>query len=331
MNVRAKMLAVAVAAAVAVGVITTATASAHKPGAWLAAGHHRGSITGYPTQINTVDLTGYTIVTSYTLGNNTGSTFQQDYSSTSVDAFAIGGPFVGGGHFDSDYTALPVGHHKLMIASGSTRPAKRWSTDIFVMNFKTGIVSDIAPPNAQPVSLGTVKIVTYGPTRSRRRAESISPLVGRGRRAGTLSSALAQQEVERRAVERLGILVQPGVRQVLEDHQLAPGDPALERLGEARGADEVARSEGDQGRSADLAQHRARVVGDGCLGLGQERVQWLGGAATHEVRQRVHELRPLDVHLGREAPAGRCAWITTSATVGSVDATVRHSSTTVFR
>src|SRR6185437_5907679 len=69
MNVRAKMLAVAVAAAVAVGVIATATASAHKPGHGLRAGHHRGSITGYPTQINTVDLTGYTIVTSYTLGN----------------------------------------------------------------------------------------------------------------------------------------------------------------------------------------------------------------------------------------------------------------------
>jgi len=33
------------------------------------------------------------------------------------------------------------------------------------MNFKTGIVSDVAPPNAQPVSLGTVKIVTYGPNR----------------------------------------------------------------------------------------------------------------------------------------------------------------------
>ena len=164
MNVRTKMLGVAVAAAVAVGVITTATASAHKPGHGLRAGHHRGSITGYPTQINTVDLSGYTIVTSYTLGNNTGSTFQQDYSSTAVDAFAIGGPFVGGPHFASDYTALPIGHKMLMIAwFNQTGP--RWSTDIFVMNFKTGIVSDIAPPNAQPVSLGTVKIVKYGPHR----------------------------------------------------------------------------------------------------------------------------------------------------------------------
>ena len=61
---------------------------------------------------------------------------------------------------------------------------------------------------------------------------------------------LPQQEVERRAVEGLGVLVQPRVRQMLEDHQLAAGDPAVERLGEARGADEVARSERDQGRAS---------------------------------------------------------------------------------
>ena len=164
MSARAKMLAVAVTAVVAVGVITTATASAHKPRHGLRVGHDRGSITGYPNEIRTVDLSGYTIVTSYTLGNNTGSTFQQDYSSTSVDAFAIGGPFVGGGHFDSDYTAMPIGHKMLMI-SWFNQTGVRWSTDIFVMNFKTGIVSDVAPPNAQPVSLGTVKIVTYGPNR----------------------------------------------------------------------------------------------------------------------------------------------------------------------
>jgi hypothetical protein len=164
MNVRTKMLGAAVAAVVAVGVITAATASAGKPAQSARAGHHRGSITGFPNEIKTVDLSGYTIVSSYTLGNNAGSTFQQDYTSTSVDAFAIGGPFVGGGHFDSDYTALPIGHKMLMI-SWFNQTGVRWSTDIFVMNFATGVVSDVAPPNAQPVSLGTVKIVKYGPTR----------------------------------------------------------------------------------------------------------------------------------------------------------------------
>jgi hypothetical protein len=59
------------------------------------------------------------------------------------------------------------------------------------------------------------------------------------------SGALAQQEVERRAVKGLGVLVQPGMREVVEDHQLACGDPVLEWLGKAGGAYEVARSEGD--------------------------------------------------------------------------------------
>ena len=126
------------------------------------------------------------------------------------------------------------------------------------------------------------------------------------------------------------VLVQPSVRKMLEDHQLAPGDPALERLSETRGADEVARSEGDQGRSVDLAQYRARVVGHSRLGLGQERVHGLGGPATYEVHQRVDELGPFDVHLRREAPR-EDGLTTTSATVGSDDASVRHCSTTIFR
>jgi hypothetical protein len=163
MRARTKLLGLAVIALVAIGLVA-ATADAGKPAHSLRAGHHRGSITGFPDQITTVDLSGYTIVTSYTLGNNTGSTFQQDYTSTSVDAFAIGGPFVGGGHFDSDYTAMPVGHKMLMVA-WFNQTGVRWSTDIFLMNFKTGIVSDIAPPNAQPLSVGTVKIVKYGPQR----------------------------------------------------------------------------------------------------------------------------------------------------------------------
>ena len=79
MNVRTKMLGAALAATVAVGVITAASASASKPAHHFRAGHGKGSITGFPTEIKTVDLSGYTIVTSYTLGNNTGSTFQQDY------------------------------------------------------------------------------------------------------------------------------------------------------------------------------------------------------------------------------------------------------------
>ena len=174
MNVRTKMLGVALAATVAVGVITAASASASKPAHHFRAGHGKGSITGFPTQINTVDLSGYTIVTSYTLGNNTGSTFQQDYSSTASTRSRSAARSSVVLHFASDYTALPIGHKMLMIA-WFNQTGLRWSTDIFVMNFKTGIVSDIAPPNAQPVSLGTVKIVKHGPTGSRRRDCGCAP------------------------------------------------------------------------------------------------------------------------------------------------------------
>ena len=53
------------------------------------------------------------------------------------------------------------------------------------------------------------------------------------------SAALAQQKVKRRAVEGLGILVQPGVRQVVEDDPLASADPAADSVGKSRRADEV--------------------------------------------------------------------------------------------
>ena len=105
-----------------------------------------------------VDLNDYKIVTDYSLGVNTGNTFEQDYTDTGVTAFAIAGPGVGGGNFVRTYTAMPVGHDELFVTwflpDGS-------SPDVFLMNFKTGIVSDVAPPGPQ-LSLGTVKIIQYG-------------------------------------------------------------------------------------------------------------------------------------------------------------------------
>src|SRR6188472_619790 len=61
------------------------------------------------------------------------------------------------------------------------------------------------------------------------------------------SRRLTQQEVERCAVERLRVLVQPSMREMIEHYEVASGDAVLERLGEACGADKVVRSEGDQG------------------------------------------------------------------------------------
>ena len=66
---RFRKTVIALAAVAAIGI--SATAGAHNVG--------RGDITGYPHQIRMVDLSGYQIVTQYTLGRNTGNTFQQNY------------------------------------------------------------------------------------------------------------------------------------------------------------------------------------------------------------------------------------------------------------
>jgi hypothetical protein len=160
MRSRRKMLAIVLTVCAAIAIVTAATASADRHGGEHGDGDHAGSITGFPDTIKTVDLNGYEIVTAYPLGANIGNTFQQNYTDTGVTAFATAGPDLGGGNFVSTYTALPVGHDELFVTwfqpDGST-------TDVFLMNFKTGIVSDVAPPQKQPVSLGTVKIIKYGP------------------------------------------------------------------------------------------------------------------------------------------------------------------------
>ena len=95
------------------------------------------------------------------------------------------------------------------------------------------------------VTRGTVREscarVSSTPQRNSTSSRDVRPawragLTERGHRchARPALGALAQQEVERRPVEGLGIFVQAGVRQVLEDDQLAAGDPALQPPGEAR-------------------------------------------------------------------------------------------------
>src|SRR5436190_1229409 len=76
-----RVLLVSVALLATLGI---ATASADAP-----------TITGYPNQINKVDLTGYTIQTSYSLGRNAGHTFVQVYdsSSTVIAHQVLPGPF----------------------------------------------------------------------------------------------------------------------------------------------------------------------------------------------------------------------------------------------
>ncbi len=118
------------------------------------------SITGYPYQINKVDLSGYTIQTSYTLGRNAGHTFVQVYNSSStVTAHQVQpSPFC---CFSTHYTAMPVGYKMLMVTWFNGDPGADGAiTDVFLFNFQTGIVSDVAPdPVNGPESLGTVKIL----------------------------------------------------------------------------------------------------------------------------------------------------------------------------
>jgi hypothetical protein len=124
------------------------------------------TITGYPGQINKVDLTGYTIQTSYSLGRNAGHTFVQVYdSSSTVTAHQVlPGPFC---CFSTHYTAMPVGNKMVMVTWFNGGPGGDGAiTDVFLFNFQTGIVSDVAPdPVNGPESLGTVKILVRGPHR----------------------------------------------------------------------------------------------------------------------------------------------------------------------
>src|SRR5262245_15685965 len=96
-----------------------------------AANAHAPSITGFPNQINKVDLKGYKLITSYPLGANTGFTFEQTYlPGGKVSAHALPPT---GQVFNMNYVAMPVAQKMLMVTwyldDGTL-------TDVFVMNFK---------------------------------------------------------------------------------------------------------------------------------------------------------------------------------------------------
>ena len=121
-----------------------------------AANAHAPSITGFPNTIRKVDLNGYKLITSYPLGANTGFTFEQTYlPGGKVSAHALPPT---GQVFTSNYVAMPVAHKMLMVTWYADNGTLN---DVFVMNFKSGIVSDVAP-GPSPPSLGTVKIEQRG-------------------------------------------------------------------------------------------------------------------------------------------------------------------------
>jgi hypothetical protein len=166
MKAKTKLLVLALTMAGLLAVVTAgATAGGSQgDGDW---GHPGGPppgsvadpLTGFPNQINQVDLSGYQIVTSYPLGFDAGNTFQQTYHSDGTfTAVPLAGPFVGQPPTTARYIALPVGHKQILLvwlfADGTH--------NTFVMNFRTHIVSVVtAGPDGAP-SLGTVKITQWG-------------------------------------------------------------------------------------------------------------------------------------------------------------------------
>ena len=125
---------------------------------------HRGGASGFPPNVNRVDLSGYVIEAKYTLGRNIGNTFQQTYSDAdTVQGKPVAGPAVGMTFPPVDYVALPIAHKVVYIVWQD--PATHAIVDAFVMNFRTGVVFDYAPGSTTPESSGTVRIVTKGAKR----------------------------------------------------------------------------------------------------------------------------------------------------------------------
>jgi hypothetical protein len=159
---RIRLAAAALAVVVASGgaaaaVATSASAASATPA-------HASSAVGHvKLNLNRFDLNGYVINAKYTLGRNTGNTFQQTYKSSTVQGVPIAGPNVGVTFPVEDYVALPIGDHQLYITW--LDPTTFAIVDVFVMNFATHTVYDYAPGSAHPESAGTITVVKCGKDR----------------------------------------------------------------------------------------------------------------------------------------------------------------------
>jgi hypothetical protein len=145
-------------ASVSIGAYVVVAGAAAAAGA-RHAGHAAATRAGGPS-VKRFNLGGYVIDTDYSLGRNTGNTFQQTYKSSTVHGVPIKGPFVGTKFPSEDYVAMPIGNHELYVAWQD--PKSHALVDVFVMNFATGVVFDYAPGSAHPESSGTVTVVHRG-------------------------------------------------------------------------------------------------------------------------------------------------------------------------
>src|SRR5215475_7631697 len=76
-------------------------------------GNHHGANHG--PSVTRFSLAGYQIDAKYTLGRNTGNTFRQSYTASTVQCVPIMGLFVGTWFPPEDYVAIPLGHHQLYV------------------------------------------------------------------------------------------------------------------------------------------------------------------------------------------------------------------------
>jgi hypothetical protein len=110
--------------------------------------------------LSRLNLKGYVINTKYTLGRNTGNTFQQTYKASTVLGVPIAGPYVGTKFPTEDYVAIPISDDQIYITW--LDPSTFAIVDVFVMNLRTRTVYDYAPGSAKPESAGTITIVKRG-------------------------------------------------------------------------------------------------------------------------------------------------------------------------
>jgi len=159
---RVRIAAATLAVALLSGGIAAAATTAASASARPAATHHYAP---RPAKIslNRFNLNGYVINAKYTLGTNTGNTFQQTYTATTAHGVPIKGPNVGVQFPVEDYVALPIGNHELYITW--LDPKTFAIVDVFVFNFRNHTVYDYAPGSNHPESAGYITVVKHGKQR----------------------------------------------------------------------------------------------------------------------------------------------------------------------
>src|SRR6201996_8348183 len=146
---RVRLAAAALAAALlGTGAAVAATTASASPA------HHNA-----PLSLTRLNLKGFVVNAKYTLGTNTGNTFQQVYSSGTVLGTPIAGPNVGVKFPTEDYVAVPISNDQIYLTW--LDPATYAIVDVFVMNLQTHTVYDYAPGTAKPESAGYVTVVKW--------------------------------------------------------------------------------------------------------------------------------------------------------------------------